>query len=177
MLLITLQNITVTRSNDGNDFRSEQTNHYLTDLTLPQFLIRYGQLERETIKKYSSVGMKGWWNVLNCVEIHPTQNEIEEMTNNSHFTCDVFEIKSQQDVEGKDIIICTECEKQDLKSQVIQGATMCQKMYKKRTFYDENGKKHFHDGSISSTDYHCDKGHNWTKTRTGSCWCGWKGEI
>ena len=42
-------------------------------------------------------------------------------------------------------------------------------------FYDENGKKHYHDDNETWTEWECDVcHHHWTtKSEPNKCWCGW----
>ena len=69
-------------------------------------------------------------------------------------------------------VICQECEKAGKASRVYPGVSMTTDMYF-RPYYDEDGRLHDHDGNTSTTSYSCSNGHEWSKSRTGRCWCGW----
>lgn len=42
-------------------------------------------------------------------------------------------------------------------------------------FFDGDGRRHSHDGNVTTTSFACANGHDFTVKRSGSCWCGWKG--
>ncbi len=74
-------------------------------------------------------------------------------------------------------MICEKCKEQGLKSRVSEMG--CSKtLLGYRPFYDENGKRHYHNPNVTTTSYKCSNGHSWeTKSRGGGrygrCWCGW----
>lgn len=72
-------------------------------------------------------------------------------------------------------MICPQCRDAGEKSCVTEGPSMRTLMYCP-PFFDEEGKRHTHDSNTSRTDYSCSRGHRWTETSKGSCWCGWPTE-
>ena len=71
-------------------------------------------------------------------------------------------------------MICSECKKLGLKSQVFLGGSTVTLMYC-QPFYDEDGNYHHHDSNTTTTSYSCSQGHKWTESCKGRCWCGWDG--
>jgi len=69
-------------------------------------------------------------------------------------------------------MICLECKKKGLKSQVYPGVSSTTLLYC-QPFYDEKGRYHDHDANTTTTEYSCSNGHKWVEKTTGSCWCGW----
>lgn len=69
-------------------------------------------------------------------------------------------------------MICPTCKAEGQRSSVTPGITMSTAMHCP-PFYDEDGKLHTHDSNRHRTDYSCSRGHSWTETKTGTCWCGW----
>jgi len=69
-------------------------------------------------------------------------------------------------------MICPECKKQGLKSMVFPGSSSTTLMYC-QPFYDPEGQYHHHDSNITTTEYECSNGHQWTEKTSGTCWCGW----
>lgn len=74
---------------------------------------------------------------------------------------------------GFEIMKCKECVKENLKSQVSIGSTTTTCMGY-NNYYDEDGKYHFHNPNIVSTEMRCTNGHTWSEKSKPSCWCGWK---
>ena len=72
-------------------------------------------------------------------------------------------------------MICPECQKQGLTSKVFIGISTATSVYPP-PFYDEEGRRHKHDPSTIITEYYCSKGHNWSESISGKCWCGWSKE-
>lgn len=69
-------------------------------------------------------------------------------------------------------VICLTCAGEGEKSTVTEGLSMSTAMYF-APFFDEDGKRHVHDGNTRRTDYSCSRDHRWTSVSHGSCWCGW----
>ena len=67
---------------------------------------------------------------------------------------------------------CTICVSEGLSSTVTGGCGMSTMVYCP-PFYDEQGKQHEHDRNATTTKYMCSRGHGFSQTTTGSCWCGW----
>ena len=72
-------------------------------------------------------------------------------------------------------MICPTCEAAGQKSVVTEGPSMSTAMHCP-PFYDEEGKRHVHNSNTRRTDYSCSRGHRWTESHKGRCWCGWPGE-
>lgn len=71
---------------------------------------------------------------------------------------------------------CPECVKENKKSEVYPSVGSTTSIYC-QPFYDEEGNYHDHDSNIITTEYRCSNDHTWQEKTTGSCWCGWPGEI
>ena len=73
---------------------------------------------------------------------------------------------------GKIKMKCSECKKLGKQSIVYPGigstTLMCC-----QPFYDKDGNYHHHDLNTITTPYSCSEGHEWIKSTSGSCWCGW----
>ena len=67
---------------------------------------------------------------------------------------------------------CPECKVEGLWSTVYGGAGEITAAYY-RSFYDDDGRYHHHDGNTMTSYYECSQGHSWIEYSTGSCWCGW----
>lgn len=67
---------------------------------------------------------------------------------------------------------CPTCVNEGTKSTLSVGMSITTSMYFS-PFYDEDGKYHHHDGNTTTTSYRCSNGHEFSDSRTGSCWCGW----
>lgn len=61
-------------------------------------------------------------------------------------------------------MICDECKKEGLRSIVHIDYSAITAMFVP-SYYDEDGKYHFHDLNGTTTMYHCSKGHVFAKTR------------
>lgn len=70
-------------------------------------------------------------------------------------------------------MICQTCVSENKKSTIQEGYTTST-CAGGGFFYDENGKKHYHDPNTHTTRYCCSNGHKWSEKVEGSCWCGWK---
>lgn len=67
---------------------------------------------------------------------------------------------------------CPTCVTEGEASRVYEGGSSSTAMYF-APFYDEEGRRHSHDGNRVTTQYRCSRGHSWASSRRGSCWCGW----
>jgi hypothetical protein len=72
---------------------------------------------------------------------------------------------------------CPTCQMEGERSKVYPGGSR-QTLAYSPPMYDEDGKLHIHNPNTVATNYTCSRGHTWTGTAGGSCWCGWpqKGE-
>lgn len=68
---------------------------------------------------------------------------------------------------------CPECQKAGLKSRIYPDAYVDTTDMLVHAFYDEHGRRHYHDSNITTRGYKCSNGHVWSEQTTGSCWCGW----
>lgn len=68
-------------------------------------------------------------------------------------------------------MICEECKKQGLKSRVDEGMAVCSPLGGGRTFWDEEGREHYHNRDITGTSYRCSNGHEWMVRHQHKCWC------
>ncbi len=75
-------------------------------------------------------------------------------------------------------MICEKCKDRGPESQARQGMSYTTAMCSD-TYYDEKGKRHYHDPNKSTTEYRCSNGHTWTIVSGPTpCWCGWpQGEL
>jgi hypothetical protein len=71
---------------------------------------------------------------------------------------------------------CPTCVAEGKKSTVSVGIGMTTCAYY-TPFYDEDGKYHYHDGNITTTELSCSNGHTWAQRSGNSCWCGWTNEV
>ncbi len=62
-------------------------------------------------------------------------------------------------------MICEQCQSEGLKSCVYEGHSTCTAMFNS-SYYDEDGKHHYHDMNTRTTVYACTKGHKFSKTHT-----------
>ena len=65
-------------------------------------------------------------------------------------------------------MICPVCKENNEKSSVMEGMCMTTCMYCP-SYYDEDGNYHSHDSNITTSEYHCSKGHSFSIKRTGTC--------
>lgn len=73
-------------------------------------------------------------------------------------------------------MICPECKKEDKKSIVQEHGGISTLMYY-QPFYDEDGKRHNHDGNRFTMSYSCSNGHKWLDTLKKTCSnCEWTNE-
>jgi len=72
--------------------------------------------------------------------------------------------------------ICPFCAREGRKSQLRPGISFKTAMYF-APYYDEEGKYHFHDGNMTTTDFGCSNGHRFDYRRKGYCSCGWSGGL
>lgn len=63
---------------------------------------------------------------------------------------------------------CPECVASDQKSTVRVGMSYSTCMGT-QTYYDEDGKYHFHDPNSTSTNYSCSNGHSWSEVAKAKC--------
>lgn len=70
-------------------------------------------------------------------------------------------------------MICPNCKKEGKRSKVTSfGGSVTLMGW--QPFWDEDGKAHYHDPNIHSSQYNCSNGHTWKESKGGSCWCGWE---
>jgi hypothetical protein len=65
---------------------------------------------------------------------------------------------------------CQTCEREGLRSTVHVGATVSTAMCS-YSFYDEDGKYHYHNPNTVGTSYRCSNGHTWHESHRNPCWC------
>jgi len=65
---------------------------------------------------------------------------------------------------------CPVCKEEGKRSIVTEGPTMTTDMYS-APFYDEDGKRHFHDPNRHDTQYTCSEGHRFWSSWRDVCWC------
>lgn len=70
-------------------------------------------------------------------------------------------------------MICQECKKQGNTSKVYGGNTGFVTAMAVHSYYDEEGREHFHDPNTTTINYHSSNGHKWLESHKGLCWCGW----
>lgn len=68
---------------------------------------------------------------------------------------------------------CPHCVEKNLKSSIQKADAGHTTALSCPPYYDEEGKYHYHDSNVETSNYQCSNGHRFTKKRTGSCWCGW----
>lgn len=73
-------------------------------------------------------------------------------------------------------MLCPECVKEGQKSCVYPGTGMTTLLYCP-PFYDEEGNPHCHDSNTTTTSYTCSRGHSWSESTSGKCWCGWPNKV
>jgi hypothetical protein len=66
MLLVTLENHWLPKDAEDNIIK-QFVWHYLTNLSLVDFMIYYGEFRASQSNKYED--RESWWNVLNCSEV------------------------------------------------------------------------------------------------------------
>lgn len=71
-------------------------------------------------------------------------------------------------------MICPDCKLAGLKSTVTKGRASRTLAYCP-WYFDEEGRRHNHDGNKMTISYECSNGHRFAETTSGACWCGWKG--
>lgn len=72
-------------------------------------------------------------------------------------------------------VICEQCRGQGIASYVTaEGPSVVTAVYRP-PFFDENGYRHDHDPNRGTSSLKCSRGHRFTRTSYGSCWCGWQG--
>ena len=64
---------------------------------------------------------------------------------------------------------CPFCEKEGKKSKLYSGGAMQTLMGGSESFYDEDGKKHYHEINTTTRDYHCSNGHYFTRKYKQKC--------
>jgi hypothetical protein len=65
-------------------------------------------------------------------------------------------------------MICKECKKQGLKSNIFPGGASTTLM-SRSPFYDENGVYHSHDPNVTTQSFRCSNEHNWTEKFHSAC--------
>ncbi|MBF0194466.1 MAG: hypothetical protein HQL71_07885 [Magnetococcales bacterium] len=66
MLLVTLENHWIPKDSKDNKLK-QFVWHYLTNLSLVDFMIYYGEFRASQSEKYGD--LESWWNVLNCCNV------------------------------------------------------------------------------------------------------------
>jgi hypothetical protein len=74
------------------------------------------------------------------------------------------------------IMICKECQKQQLKSRVYGGDSGMITLLGYSFYYDEEGNPHSHDPNTTTYYLKCSNGHAWIERSYYKCWCGWTNE-
>lgn len=69
-------------------------------------------------------------------------------------------------------MICSECQ-QACQTSTITELGCSKTMLYYPPFFDEQGKRHHHDGNYRTTGYRCSNGHTWSTKIRAQCWCGW----
>jgi hypothetical protein len=69
-------------------------------------------------------------------------------------------------------MICATCKAEGKTSRVFDRRDSSASTYY-QSFYDEDGRHHYHDCTVATTGYECSNGHKWIGQSAGSCWCGW----
>jgi len=59
---------------------------------------------------------------------------------------------------------CPQCQQEGKKSIITIGFSTTTLM-STHAYYDEDGKYHFHNPNITTTEYSCSNGHEWTEKR------------
>ena len=76
----------------------------------------------------------------------------------------------------KSASITIECPKCKSRSLSIDFST--ETLLYCQPFTDDDGRLHHHDINTTTTHCTCKKcRHSFTKSHTGSCWCGWEADI
>lgn len=73
-------------------------------------------------------------------------------------------------------MICKECVAAQQKSRVYSGGSF-RTAAAYETYWDEDGRRHFHDGNVTTSYFRCDNGHTWEQRTMVACpTCGewWK---
>lgn len=70
---------------------------------------------------------------------------------------------------------CYQCGELGLESIVIPDGNAHRTLMGSEDYYDENGHFHSHDPNYSRAPFRCSRGHSWSLTEYGQCWCGWEG--
>ncbi|KKM73649.1 hypothetical protein LCGC14_1408380 [marine sediment metagenome] len=72
---------------------------------------------------------------------------------------------------------CPECEKAGLKSTIYDPGGYFITAMCVQSFWDEDGKRHVHDGNWRTKSYSCSNGHRWSESWRPKCpTCGKGGE-
>ena len=70
-------------------------------------------------------------------------------------------------------MICPVCKREDKKSTIRIHNTQSTCAYY-FPFFDEEGRKHKHDGNRLTSDCECSEGHKFTAYYYRKCWCDWQ---
>lgn len=73
-------------------------------------------------------------------------------------------------------MICEQCKSEGKKSTIIANGGGMTTLACTHDYYDEDGKRHYHDPNYSIHGYQCSNGHTWTTRSYSSCWCGYNKE-
>lgn len=65
---------------------------------------------------------------------------------------------------------CPTCVAEGKRSKVFVGPSTSTCM-SGASFYDEDGRPHFHDPNTTTTEYRCSNDHTWKETVSAKCWC------
>lgn len=71
------------------------------------------------------------------------------------------------------ILKCPTCVEEDKESfiRVFPGSRTA---LFAQPFYDKEGRYHVHDPNVTTYNYKCSNGHEWSDRKIdGICWCGW----
>jgi len=69
---------------------------------------------------------------------------------------------------------CPECQKLGQTSTVRVDGMGITTLMCAHSFYDEQGRHHYHDPNMTTWQFRCSKGHTWQETDgPAPCWCGW----
>jgi len=86
---------------------------------------------------------------------------------------------AEKDVAGSpapERLICPVCHENGFESLVTLRSES-QTYMECLPFIGVGNKQHIHDSNIRSKEYECSRGHRWVERSSGTCWCGWKGEV
>lgn len=65
---------------------------------------------------------------------------------------------------------CPTCVAEGKRSKVFVGPSTSTCM-SGASFYDEDGRPHFHDPNTTTTEYRCSNDHTWKEVDRKKCWC------